>query len=1655
MAVYTVGSAVDARQRARYQARAARAQYLSSFSDRGIMVRSGVSPRTSVYGRDMKSGVLVDAFTTGDKGQYLHVLVALSGRQSADIEKVYFNEFDAGPIDSDGFIRSGQFVRRKVNTGKHYEALSGVSGGTVTITLPQAADRITSVTYGTPAAETESGTPIPSATLGVITSYTHTPGGNTVTLTGRESITITYEWDDITPLVRVHKFLGAPGQTVPSALVTESGGRRSAAHTGQGITWMWVRLEWDNTVFGQIGMPTIKALVKGNLLWDPRTSTTAWSDNSALCTADYARDTQLGLGCTAAQVPDDELSVEANICDEAVALDDGALGPVRTQRRYTTNGTITAGDSRIANYDVLLDAMAGHAVWVQGRWRIRAGAHPTPEPITITADTLADGAVQIQPRASRRELINAVAATYREPAQLWADAAAPVVVNATYQAQDGGRRITRQVPMPMVQDPMRAQRLAKIILERARQAVTLQVECNWRAYNLLPGQVVPVQLAEYGWTTPKLFEVRRRDLDIARKTVRYLLRETAAGVWDWAYGEATTVDLAPDTELPNPMAAPPALTGLAIASGTAQLLRAADNTLLTRAKLTWDQSTDVFVAQGGTVEIQWQPVNGTQWQSEPPVPGDSTSAYVSPVRDGSMVLFRVRAVNAIGRPSAWLTQVHLVLGQTEPPSDVAGLTSSVAGGVIPWRWTPCPDLDYDVTEVRSADSNWGAASPAPLFRGRVSEWQETVAIAGTYTRYARHFDYGGRPSTNTATRSQVVTAGDLGSGSTAAPVLNLSPPLLVVQADGAGNVVNTATAVSQVTVTEGGADVTTDWVVGKSDGPGILSKVTAGSPPQIEVLTFGSAADTATVLSLDVTQALGALTGPLVDSSYRRLLVQPYTHATLSVPPTIVATGPAADRRSVQFAGSSTQASGLITSASDDYDAAISSVFTFEFWLQAPATTPTWLQYLATVRDSAGTTTGWGLRYDTSNRIALVGATTLTTTALAAGTWHHYAVVKSGSTLTAYLDGTLVGSVTAGGTIGSNKPRLHLGYNPASPASSGFAGALAAIKWRLAAKYTSNFTPAESLTIATADDSLYPLVQLLTYLDGNLTDQKGHSFTQQGITYVTDADGTGAQMNGTGSNSNGIYGTTASRDFDLTGDFCMEAVFKLTAPPTRPRTILNVIDQAFSPNDPYALVLENDGIGGQQMICTYDSGLTTTQSYRSSNLSLNVAYHFAMVRRGNNYYFFLNGVRQLFPVYSTTYRPPSAAYVPNIGNYKPGWSDSLAGIIYWARITNGNCRYDGDFAVPGQPPNSGQGSYIDVSATKLASTITRRLPVSKVPSTVPVVTMSLSPATLTLAADYLGNVTSVVGASSTVTIKVNGVDDSPNWAIVITPSAGVTATLSGRVVSVATFSNAVDTGAIEVVATRSGYQTQSLTLALGKAKSAKPAQTQALDKTVLLIAGETGGKVPSASYTGATVSMTVALGGVDDTANWTFSRTASTGLTTVISANTVTLTNITDTVDSGTIEITASRSGWTTVTLRCTVTKTRLLPPTGVAPPTSMVYALQDLTTGTATASLTMNADGTMVLTDQGGTTTASWYVPTTSAVGAGYWVRASRTSGQVPSAGTMDTWLQLNTARTWSQSRSTIGSRIATMRMTIASDSSGTNVVGFFDVTIQASIDP
>lgn len=518
---------------------------------------------------------------------------------------------------------------------------------------------------------------------------------------------------------RINEHLGAVDQAADADLAAEVA-EWTSDHRLQGTAYIYARLRWNADVW-PTGMPTINAVVEGREVYDPRSATTAFSNNPALCIRDYLT-AAFGLGATEAELDEASFIAAANICDEPVTLAGGG-----TQKRYTMDGAFNLDAEPIAIMEDMLTSCAGVLVYAQGKYRLSAGAAAIATQ-TLTADDLR-GAVKVRPRISRRELYNGVRGTFVDPAQSWQASDFPPVTNAAYEAQDGGQQILRDIDLPFTIDNVRAQRIAKIHLEMSRQGITVEFPATLAALEVAVWDVVNVTLAHLGWQE-KPFRVLSWSL-AEDGGVDLVLQEYAASAYDWNSGDATSYDPAPDTSLPTPwiVGQPGAITF----SEELYVTRSGDG-VKAKIDLAWAPSPDAFVSQ---YQVEYQTVGAPEYT----VAGRTSAPRfeILDIEPGAYNI-RVKALNGLEVSSPYtVLSNQQVSGLLAPPAAVSGLSIAAISSIAILSWTRQPDLDVRIGgyfRVRHSPATSGATWQGAVDIGPAIPGSATSAalplMPGTY-----------------------------------------------------------------------------------------------------------------------------------------------------------------------------------------------------------------------------------------------------------------------------------------------------------------------------------------------------------------------------------------------------------------------------------------------------------------------------------------------------------------------------------------------------------------------------------------------------------------------------------------------------------------------------------------------------------------------------------------------------------------------------------------------------------------------------------------------------------------------------------------------------------------------------------------------------------
>jgi hypothetical protein len=698
-----VFGAASGRRKARKAAALQRAEYNASLQDRSVTTLSANPPWRIVYGRCITGGDIVAIFTSDKTGTrpngasytkpdaLKHLVIVLAAHQVQAINEVFIDGVALGALDGSGWVTTGEFYKAGEATFRTVSIAPGgnYNAGTVVTVL----DAWYTVGAG-----------LEATTYPVTVTLT---SGNTVINNGSaQTVEVRYTINATAARVRVSKQLGTDTQTVDTYLNSVAPTQWDSSCRLRGLAYVVLTLDLEEPRF-QGGPPNVTFDVSGRLALDPRTATTAWTQNPAVLVRDFLT-SPWGYACASTDIDTTLHNAAANACDVAISLDVG--GVVTTgQPTYTCNGAFTTADSREAVLEDLCESMAGFASY-GATWGIVAGAWTAPV-MTLTDDDL-DGQLEVvQAGAGMEALFNGLRGQY-----IAAGKATPSdfdsYANATFVAADG-QALWSDIALPFTNNKARARNLARVFVERNRDGLVIRYPAKLRAWPLQIGDRVTVTSAEYGFSA-KPFRVTDWQFG-ATTAVQLTLQEDAAAVYDLA--DAATADPAPNTALPNPWLLS-ALTGVTATSGASTVLKSGNRALIPRILVQWNPVTDAYVADGtGRIELLWMRNSGP-WQRMS-LPGDSTSAYITGVDNRDFVVIEARARNGLGAVSNSVFVGHVVLASALEPE----------GNLIdPSWWRPGATMEWPEYVGASAANAivWGTG-PKLL---QQALWRATAVLAG-------------------------------------------------------------------------------------------------------------------------------------------------------------------------------------------------------------------------------------------------------------------------------------------------------------------------------------------------------------------------------------------------------------------------------------------------------------------------------------------------------------------------------------------------------------------------------------------------------------------------------------------------------------------------------------------------------------------------------------------------------------------------------------------------------------------------------------------------------------------------------------------------------------------------------------------------------------
>lgn len=337
-----------------------------------------------------------------------------------------------------------------------------------------------------------------------------------------------------------------------------------------------------------------------------------------------------------------------------------------------------------------MNPLGGGLSRIGGKWFFKAASWVTPT-ITLAEDDVI-GPIDMQTNVSRDARVNTITGLYITPQHFDQPTTYPEITNSMYVSEDG-EKLPLQIDFPATSRPSAVQRMAKIILEDARQAITVRAAFSLTSIQLVASDNFTFNNTRFGWSG-KFFRVA--DLRLSTRevsidggdaapvdVVELDFKETAEGIFDWNSGEETTIDLSSNTDLPNPFEINPPIS----IQITEEIVVPTGITAISKTTVSWGESTSGFVDR---YEIEYKLNADSTW-----IFHDITTTLTTDIFDLAAGLydFRVRAKTALGTVSEWLEHTQELFTFRDKPGDPTNLSVIVSEGQAYLSWTQSVDVD--------------------------------------------------------------------------------------------------------------------------------------------------------------------------------------------------------------------------------------------------------------------------------------------------------------------------------------------------------------------------------------------------------------------------------------------------------------------------------------------------------------------------------------------------------------------------------------------------------------------------------------------------------------------------------------------------------------------------------------------------------------------------------------------------------------------------------------------------------------------------------------------------------------------------------------------------------------------------------------------------
>lgn len=496
-------------------------------------------------------------------------------------------------------------------------------------------------------------------------------------------------------LVTYEFYTGTSTQDYSTALNTQTNGTQEEWRDPLRYTsYIYLKLQYDQNYFATLPSPTVQ--VKGLKVYDPRTTTTVWSDNPILCMYDFITRSSRrgGMGITNTRISEDAIIAAANYCDT---------------KGWKCNIAIMEQMSASDIVQKFLDCFRGEFVYSENIFKtLYRDLDSESVAMNITEDDIIENNGISSLKISQPSIFdtpNTIRIKYpnADNKYLVDDY---VLSDSQAITADGDMRETT-LQLDGVTNRTQVMQLASYYLERARNNKMISFVANSRCIALEPNDIITVTHTIAGWNE-KYFRIEQTALSEDGGIVISAIEESSLLYDDTYNSESYTYY---DTTLPSPSDSVMGISNVSVSESQYYY----GSRTFTRMTILFDKPEETSYPWWDHVDVYTSFDNNT-WKY---IGTAKSDIQLDPVEEGVTYYVKLQSVNIWGNKedfsNAYLVQ-YLVLGKTTAPTTPDPISIVASGDTITILTNEITDPDVEGYEIRLGAS-WDGGILIGMYRG--------------------------------------------------------------------------------------------------------------------------------------------------------------------------------------------------------------------------------------------------------------------------------------------------------------------------------------------------------------------------------------------------------------------------------------------------------------------------------------------------------------------------------------------------------------------------------------------------------------------------------------------------------------------------------------------------------------------------------------------------------------------------------------------------------------------------------------------------------------------------------------------------------------------------------------------------------------------------